>query len=164
MIKVKWRLELDPDLKYPFKFETVKTQVSQILRDPRSWRRFGIDYRYSGKHSDIIIRFSSRKSIHKTCQLSDELSCAIVGENYTMINEDNWWNGVPKSGLSLSDYRKYVILHEVGHLAPMYLEHPKSLGSREKCHVMTQQTLGKCNATKYKPNPWPISSPTRRHA
>ena len=61
---------------------------------------------------------------------------------YIYINADNWVEGVVESGLSLADYRRYVINHEFGH--GLGFNHAKC--TTNPCPVMYQSTRG-CPAT-----------------
>ncbi len=69
------------------------------------------------------------------------------------IDKDNWMNGVPESGLTLSQYREYVINHEFGH--GLGYDHQKCAGMNKPeddkyynsnkqvlCPVMYQMTRG----------------------
>lgn len=66
------------------------------------------------------------------------------------IDQDNWQNGVPESGLTLEQYREYVINHEFGH--GLGYNHQLCVGAEKPqvnskpgntlCPVMYQMTRG----------------------
>lgn len=59
------------------------------------------------------------------------------------INSVNWLNGVKQSGLSLDEYREYVINHEVGHgLGKDHLTCDGKTVVDGRCPVMYQSTRG----------------------
>jgi hypothetical protein len=68
-----------------------------------------------------------------------------------VINLVRWLEGAEPSGLSLADYRIYVISHEVGHA--LGHGHVGCPGAGRPAPVMMQQTksIGACS-----PNPWPF--------
>jgi hypothetical protein len=61
-----------------------------------------------------------------------------------LIDADNWKFGVKRSGLSLDQYREYVITHEFGHA--LGYDHQKcdenTIGTDGRCPVMNQSTRG----------------------
>jgi len=62
---------------------------------------------------------------------------------YVAINMQNWINGVPESGLTLTEYREYVILHEFMH-ALGYHHQPcnEQTAVNGVCPVLYQSTRG----------------------
>lgn len=78
---------------------------------------------------------------------------------YIYIDYNNWKYGVPESGLTLAEYRQYVILHEFGHgLGFDHQNCSDDLLENGRCPVMFQSTGGcgknKCgfNITKFDTN------------
>lgn len=61
-----------------------------------------------------------------------------------LIDSDNWKFGVKRSGLTLDQYREYVITHEFGHA--LGFDHQKcvksTIGKDGRCPVMNQSTRG----------------------
>jgi hypothetical protein len=55
------------------------------------------------------------------------------------IDENNWNYGVKQSGLSIPNYKKYVINHEIGHA--IGYDHKKCY-SNQNCPIMYQMTKG----------------------
>lgn len=146
------------------------TIVNDILDDPRSWG--GIkDYKTKFikimpdmlTSEDLKILLCSQAYVDVGCPGtgSKGLSCCNLENNTIYVNSTNWWGGnnvLENSGLSLDDYRRYVINHEVGHF--LRLGHSscdaaiKTDGNNPLVPVMVQQSL----PDKVKsciPNPWP---------
>jgi hypothetical protein len=61
-----------------------------------------------------------------------------VNGQHIYIDEENWRMGVPESGLSVKDYRQYVLFHEIGHV--LGYGHQPCL--TKKCPIMYQMTRG----------------------
>ena len=100
---------------------------------------------------DLRIRLATPATVDAHCAPLETLgqySCRQGDE--VMINLARWMEGAAPSGLSLSDYRHYVISHEVGHaLGHGHVDCP-AVGARAP--VMVQQTISLEGCT---PNPWP---------
>ena len=122
--------------------------VLAILNDPRSW---GVQFEYSDHNPDVILMLSKASDVKRACRMTG-LSCAILSNPVIIhINLNRWRRGSRPSCLDLTDYRTYVINHEIGH-ALGFGHYDPSPG--KLCPVMTQQTLGIGKAV---PNPWPTS-------
>ena len=136
---------VDPDVKYsPAKFEE---EVAIYLADPDGWKSRGVTFFAVKKNPSIHIRLvtpSTMATLH--CQDSG-LSCAEINGRNVYLNSERWKNGSSKSKLSLSDYRQYVITHEIGHI--LGFEHVHCPGNGQPAPLMMQQTLGIGNC---KPN------------
>jgi len=138
-----------------FNFSHHRDIVDQILQDKEQWKSLkvkfvpfwssssnssdGTNRRETEREPDVHIRLSSEKTIKKECGF-EGLSCAVLGGHNIYLNETNWTKGSKKSGLSLQDYRKYVLTHEMCHILG-YL-HETCSGPNEKVSIMVQQTLG----------------------
>lgn len=71
-----------------------------------------------------------------------------------MINDDRWRTGTQLK-LSLEDYRRLVVNHEVGHLLGLFdTSCPKAGGP---ARVMQQQSKGGEFMGGCTPNPWPLA-------
>lgn len=152
-----------------FNFSHHKDIVDQILQDKEQWKSLRVKFvpfwtssvnvnssdgsnrreREREREPDVHIRLSSEKTIKKECGF-EGLSCAVLGGHNIYLNETNWTNGSKKSGLSLQDYRKYVLTHEMCHILG-YL-HETCSGPNEKVSIMVQQTLGTGGCDPYSGN------------
>jgi hypothetical protein len=69
-----------------------------------------------------------------------------VSRPVVWLNADNWYRGVPRSKLSISEYRKYVVEHELGHaLGQDHVECNEYTAINGVCPVMYQSTRGCAN-------------------
>ncbi len=136
----------------------VVSTINSILQDPRGWVRFGYSFvqrteQVTVDHNIVLVRLSTESTVYRKCNFSG-LSCAAQGpEGQTIyINLDRWLYGSKASGLNLTDYRTYCVLHEFGHI--LGRGHAQcSRDANDPCPVMYQQTVSKgCCA----PNPWPL--------
>lgn len=129
--------------------------VDSILQDKDRWNPLKVTFvpfwssnaNKSGRKADVFIRLSNDKTIKDKCGF-EGLSCAILGGHYIYLNEGNWTRGSAQSGLSLDEYRKYVMTHEMCHILG-YL-HESCSGSGEPASIMLQQTLGMKGCEPYK--------------
>jgi len=135
-----------------FNFSHHRDIVDQILQDKEQWKSLNVKFvpfwsssygttnqSKNQREADVHIRLSSEKTIKKECGF-EGLSCAVLGGHNIYLNETNWTKGSKKSGLSLQDYRKYVLTHEMCHILG-YL-HETCSGPNQKVSIMVQQTLG----------------------
>lgn len=138
-----------------FNFSHHRDIVDQILQDKEQWKSLNVKFvpfwssslnssdgtnrREREREPDVHIRLASEKTIKNKCGF-EGLSCAVLGGHNIYLNETNWTRGSKKSGLSLQDYRKYVLTHEMCHILG-YL-HETCSGPNEKVSIMVQQTLG----------------------
>lgn len=158
-----WFLTVDKDVR-DVNLEETESLIENILEDKRGWKKYGYTFikirteigmqlRGDRKNKTFIfhLRMSSEKTVKKECGFG-KLSCAMLNENVVLFNRDRWLYGSKESQMSLTDYRKYVTMHEVGHLLDR--DHEScSAKMNDLCPVMYQQTISKgcCKA-----NPWPL--------
>jgi hypothetical protein len=119
-------------LKYPVYITYfIKSNNSDFIRETRKiLKESSINNRYKIKEvfdetADIVIELRTRESL---MDVSDKIEYYPGTKKqiffsytwqfpkpYIAIDETNWFMGVPESGLSLENYRKYVIQHEFLH-------------------------------------------------
>lgn len=129
--------------------------VDDVLADPRSWAANGGAPmgRTDGDlpSGGFRIIFASPPTVDRLCfpaETNGYFSCRN-GEN-VVLNAERWTNAVPDWATSLTEYRQYLVNHEVGHaLGNGHVDCP---GPGELAPVMMQQskTIGACE-----PNSWP---------
>lgn len=128
-------------------------RVEEILSDPRGWTTAdGISLQRVAGEAELVVTLATPATTDRLCSPLDtagEQSCAVVGR--AIINLDRWLTGAAPTGLTLADYRRYVVSHEFGHtLGHGHVECP---APGTPAPVMMQQTIsiGDCA-----PNPWPV--------
>ena len=154
---------IDNDVDYPL--EQFLKKAKSVLHSAKGWELKGYKFffvspsifnKISNENLKIILRLSTNKTIVKECQFdeNEKLSCynPTTTPPNVYINYYRWMNGSKASKLKLSDYRIYVINHEIGHAL--------GRGHVEECScptcpapIMMQQTksIGDCL-----PNVWPL--------
>ncbi len=128
--------------------EEVARFVDETLFDERSWTADGdlnfyrTDGNVPSNGSHII--FASPDTVDFLCHPLDTdgyFSCRN-GQN-VVLNAERWANAVPNWATSLTEYRQYLVNHEVGHalgqghvdclrpgaLAPVMMQQSKSIGA-----------------------------------
>jgi len=141
--------EFTSDSNYNFKYHS--EIVDLILQDESRWNALNVKFvpffkssepttqTFYKRQADVKIHLSNDKTIKKECGF-EGLSCAMVGGHNIFLNEKNWLKGSSKSKLSLENYRKYVLTHEMCHILG-YL-HEECSGKGNKVSIMQQQTIG----------------------
>jgi hypothetical protein len=128
--------------------------VEAALSDPRGWTatgRVALQRVGPGATPRFRVRLATPDTTDARCaplETNGEVSCRN-GED-VMINLRRWLEGAAPSGLSLADYRTYLVNHEVGHA--LGHDHVDCPGAGQVAPIMLQQTLGLGGCT---PNPWP---------
>ena len=129
-----------------------KKNVHKILSDKRSWP---VKFVYDDDTYDFEIILTPARKIKATCHF-EGLSCADPMNMVIYINNYRWTKGAKPSKLSLTNYRIYLINHEVGHLLGLGHAKPRK---GYKVPVMNQHTLGIGGG---KPWMWPLLSERRK--
>ena len=133
MITIRYDVLIQDNIKKNLK--NFQKFIQNTLSDKRSWK---FNFLYDKKNPNFLIILSKARTINNICGFSN-LSCADRSNNIIYINYSRWLNGAKKSGLSLIDYRKYLINNEVGHI--LGLNHYKRKKNK-KVPIMYQSTLG----------------------
>jgi hypothetical protein len=131
-----------------------KSKASEIL-NKSDWHKYHtIIESGSPETADIHIHLVRRKALDKYHDKVDlypsgkriRWSITTQGRHnkpQVFIDEFNWLEGVPESGLSVDDYRTYVVNHEFGH--GLGYDHVPCDATTQKngvCPVMYQSTRG----------------------
>jgi len=114
--------------------------IGVYLNDPDGWAKHGYFFEPVNTREQVHIRLSSPETIKKICGLPDTLSCAELGGRNMYLNAERWFHGAPASKLPLSQYRQYMISHEIGHI--LGHDHKKCPCKGCAAPIMMQQTLG----------------------
>ena len=168
MIDVLINTCIDEDVFYYLK--QFYSKLKDVLLDKRGWSSKGYNFIFvspsifklnntvNKNKLKVNVRLTTNDTIAKECKFDKKkvLSCYNPNTNPAdvLINFERWMHGSEKSGLKLSDYRIYVINHEIGHaLGKMHVR--KCTCPTCPVPVMMQQTLsiGECL-----PNPWPLDN------
>jgi hypothetical protein len=138
----------DSDTNIEFKRET-----SEILKNSAINNRYKISEVNSKNEADIIVELRSRSSLneyHKKPEYypgtNKQIRFSLTWQQpkpYVAIDDNNWTYGVPESGLSIPEYRKYVIQHEFMH-ALGFDHQPCNADTaiNGRCPVLYQATRG----------------------
>ena len=131
MATIFYYVTIDPNVKKTSAthYAYVTSLMRETLGDMRGWKQFNYTFAQLhplmgekkravsvfGKPSVVHVRVSTDDTIGRECGFTG-LSCASTFDNMVYLNADRWINGSAQSGLSLLDYRRYVINHEMGHI------------------------------------------------
>ncbi|MDO5496155.1 MAG: DUF3152 domain-containing protein, partial [bacterium] len=144
-----YQVEIENGL--PIDHQAFANEVHTILNDPRGWRR---DFARVSSGGTVRLILASPTYVDRLCAPLDTngyTSCRRG--NHVIINANRWaYNAQPfvAAGGSLTQYREYVINHEMGHA--LGNGHRQCSGSGALAHVMQQQTL---TTLPCRPNGWP---------
>lgn len=146
-VHVQKGLPYDPDKTAAF--------IHQVLNDKRSWGRSGearLRLVGKGKQTDFEIYLVTRNTTDRMCaplRTQGKVSC-YSHRGKVVLNADRWAYGAKSYRNQLTDYRRNLVNHEVGHaLGYGHLDCP---GKGKKAPIMMQQTKGLDGC---KANPWP---------
>ena len=133
--------------------------IKTILNDKNAWSKyFDVQFCCLGSNNEQYDKYFGKDILHiyltpeddivKECQFNG-LSCYTYIKNEIYFNYNNWMNESPKFlskfKQSLDGYRRYLVLHEVGHALGLgHLDAKKFDGL--PAPIMSQQTKGIYNA------------------
>ena len=154
---VSFRVEIDPSIK--LSRQSFARAVRRILCDERSWIASGsVRFRYHPLGSLLIGLRTPDESQRRCLQITGlsvnrTYSCGTRPE--VVINSDRWFGNSSKFPASLTEYRRMLINHEVGH--SLGLHHQSCTADGEAAPVMMQQSKGMHSSNGFTciPNPWP---------
>jgi hypothetical protein len=126
--------------------------VLATLNNPRSWGHGGaMSFARTDGPAAIVVRLASPATSAAQCRplvTYGRLSCSEG--RYAILTSYRWSHGQPEFS-GLTQYRQYVVNHEVGHvLGHGHLHCP---GPGRLAPVMQQQTKG---VAPCRPNAWPF--------
>ena len=143
MKHIRFKFAIDPDVIAEHKTIIpiqIEYLVTAYLNDPDGWSKHGYFFECVDSGERVLIRLSTPSTIKKICGVSDNLSCAELGGRFMYLNSHRWFYGSQKSKLSLTNYRQYMVSHEIGHI--LGFEHKKCPCKNCPAPIMMQQTLG----------------------
>lgn len=150
IVKVEGGVGADPD--------DVAKQVHAILNDPRGWTGYkGASFAAVADPSqaDLVIHIASPPTTNRMCaplKVGGKWSCAV--QSKVVLNSDRWLLMTPTYD-DLTEYRAYMVNHEVGHfLGRGHVSCPKA---GAVAPVMLQQSI---SLEGCRPNAWPATPST----
>ncbi|HLM22668.1 MAG TPA: DUF3152 domain-containing protein [Propionibacteriaceae bacterium] len=145
-VRVEDGLPIDPD--------EAAALIQQVLDDKRSWRgtgRWRFELATIGESASLHAYLATPDTTDKLCApllTRGELSCRR-GER-VVLNAKRWLIGADSYGSDLTNYRRYLVNHEFGHV--LGKGHVDCPGPGRQAPLMMQQTKGLGGCRK---NPWP---------
>ncbi len=137
--------------------EEFRQVIADTFADARGWTRASLKFTEveSGGRLHMVLASPAEVKAASPSGCSEKLSCTV--KPYVYINDDRWLGGSDsynELGVTLQNYRRMVINHEVGH----FLGH----GHITECEtetglapIMLQQSTGLRGC---QPSWWPLSS------
>lgn len=126
--------------------------VMAILNDERGWGHEGrMTFARVEGDADMRVVLASPAKVDEMCaplRTSGEYSCGRYG--HAAINYTRWVDATEEFA-SRTQYRQYVINHEVGHL--LGKQHVSCTGAGELAPIMQQQSI---KVAPCEPNGWPF--------
>ena len=126
----------------PSVIEKERSAIRNILNDEKIHEKHGHGYVYhevDAAAADVVLYMWPNAQIVAKFQTQfDGFSVCAYGQRPVQIyfNRDNWNNNLSHFS-TLSEYRNYLVWHEMGHAHGREHEHANH---GEPCHVMTQQS------------------------
>lgn len=132
------------------------TFVMGTLNDPRGWGADGsLGFTQTDGEADIRVVLATPATVDEMCAplaTNGKWSCGRNG--HAALNADRWVLGADawaEAGGDLTEYRHYLVNHEVGHLLGHPHERCPSAGDLAPVMVQQSISLGGCE-----PNGWPF--------
>jgi hypothetical protein len=135
--------------------ETFRETVAKIFADDRGWKRAGVTFTEVESGGKLHMILASGPEVKKASPIvcSDQLSCHVNGSVF--INDARWMgasSAYKARNVSVEDYRKMVVNHEVGHF--LGHDHDLSCGRASglgPIMIDKAEHLGSCQPTY-----WPL--------
>lgn len=135
--------------------------VLNTLNDERGWpAELDVSFARAGADADadLMVLLATPATVDELCDplpTAGEYSCATLADG-AVLNALRWTEGAEtfaEAGASLTDYRRYLVNHEVGHL--LGYGHVSCPGEGEPAPVMVQQSI---SLDGCEPNGWIVSN------
>lgn len=146
-VEVEAGLPVDPDRFAQF--------VMTTLNDPRGWGADGsVSFARTAGDAEIRVVLASPATIDRMCAplpTNGKWSCGRYG--HAALNAERWAVGARAffaAGGDITQYRQYLVNHEVGHL--LGVQHTGCPAAGQVAPIMLQQSLGLDGCL---PNGWP---------
>ncbi len=132
--------------------EQLASEVLAVLNDERGWPRAGFRFA-SDEASPFRVVLAEGTEVNALClPLRTYGTVSCQNGPVVALNADRWRGAVPHWDAEVSDYRGYLINHEVGHLLGQRHPKPRCPVAGRPAGVMEQQTAGLEGCTG---NAWP---------
>ncbi|MEL4357424.1 MULTISPECIES: DUF3152 domain-containing protein [unclassified Luteococcus] len=131
---------------------TAARQISDTLNDPRGWighQGHSFELVKDPARAEFTIFLASPGTAQTMCPLDIKMTWSCRAGQNVILNTDRWLYMTP-SFTDLTDYRAYMVNHEVGHFIGK--DHVGCPAKGRKAPVMMQQSKKTDGCT---PNPWP---------
>lgn len=136
-------------------FDYFREMVNKTLNDSRGWPRAGVIFEEVSSGGNFAIYLQEPAIFDTYAGCDSSLSCRSGNE--VMLNDERWRVGTDHwgtTGLSMDDYRRLIINHEVGHwLDHRHVNTPCS-STEELAPLMIESSIRDTCA----PNIWPLEN------
>lgn len=130
--------------------------VREILCDARGWIASGrVRFAYHPR-GEVVVSLNPAAETERRCLdlvgLSVRYTYSCAGSSEAVLNARRWFDGSPTLDMTVRQYRRLLVNHEVGHVLGHGHRGCPAAGARAP--VMMQQSKG---LNGCRPNPWPRS-------
>jgi len=127
--------------------------VMATLNDPRGWGADGsLSFARTDGEAELRVMLASPDTVDDLCaplRTGGEVSCGTGGR--AVLNLRRWVLATAEQAADKTQYRHYLVNHEVGHL--LGHRHERCPGPGQRAPLMQQQSY---SAAPCVPNPWPF--------
>lgn len=132
--------------------EDLEGLALEILNDARGWPRAGFSFE-SDEGSPFVVILAEGDAVDELClPLVTHGSASCQNGPVVALNATRWREGVTEWDAEISDYRGYLVNHEVGHLLGQRHPTPRCVIAGRPAAVMEPQSAGLEGCTG---NAWP---------
>jgi ssRNA-specific RNase YbeY (16S rRNA maturation enzyme) len=139
----------------PVDINAAARTIQSVLNDPRSWRasrKWRFQLVSSSASADLHIYITTPTTTDRLCApllTQGDVSCQ--NGDRVVLNAKRWVSGAETYGTDVTNYRRYLVNHEVGHA--LGYQHATCAGEGRLAAIMVQQTQGLDGCRR---NPWPF--------